>query len=174
MFVSGLALFCERRFHLANGAPFGPQQVGYLWAFAGFLGIFLQGPGLGRLVKRFGESALNRIGFLGYVAGYLALAYCFSVPQLIVATVICSIGGVVRPTLTSLITQAAPREEQGVVLGLAQSITSLGQIFGPLLAGFFIQHGWLSGWGVLTAAVAGIGLVLSASQNGTPAKVQPI
>src|SRR5579863_4693346 len=53
-FISGFPLVLERRLTW-HGAPFGPEQTGYMWAYAGLLGIFLQGPGLGRLVKRFGE-----------------------------------------------------------------------------------------------------------------------
>jgi DHA1 family tetracycline resistance protein-like MFS transporter len=161
LFTSGLALFAQRRF-LWHGVPFGPKQLGYIWAFAGFLGILLQGPAtLGRLVKRFGEKTLNRVGFGAYAAGYFLLAFCHSIPMLILATVVCSIGGLVRPTLTSLITQAASREEQGVVLGLTQSLTSVAQIAAPLLAGYLIERGVLTGWGVTAAAVSAVGLMLA-------------
>jgi MFS transporter, DHA1 family, tetracycline resistance protein len=159
MFTAGFPLFAERRLAW-HGAPFGPEQVGYTYAYAGFLGIFLQGPALGKMVKRFGESRLNRVGFAAYVGGYLTLAFCFSIPVLILATTISAIGSLVRPTLASMITQAAPREEQGVVLGLTQSLTSVAQITGPPLAGFLIGHGILSGWALTAAAVALIGLLL--------------
>jgi MFS transporter, DHA1 family, tetracycline resistance protein len=160
MFTGGFALFAERRLTWHN-APFGPEQVGFAWAYAGFLGIFMQGPMLGKLVKKFGESNLNRTGFAGYAAGYAALAFTFSIPMLIVATTITAIGTLVRPTLTSMITQAAPREDQGVVLGLTQSLTSTAQIIGPPLAGFLIQHELLSGWGLTAAAIALVGLMLA-------------
>ncbi len=170
MFTAGFPLYAERRL-VWHGAPFGPEQVGFTWAFAGFLGIFLQGPMLGKMVRRFGESNLNRVGFLGYAAGYATLAYTFSVPMLIVATAIASIGTLVRPTLTSIITQAAPREEQGVVLGLTQSLTSTAQIIGPPLAGFLIQHELLSGWGLTAAAIAAVGLVLASAKPRVAARM---
>jgi MFS transporter, DHA1 family, tetracycline resistance protein len=165
MFTAGFPLFAERRLTW-HGAPFGPEQVGFAWAYAGFLGIFLQGPMLGKLVKRFGESSLNRAGFAGYAAGYTTLAFCFSIPMLIIATTISAVGTLVRPTLTSMITQAAPREDQGVVLGLTQSLTSIAQILGPPLAGLLIQHGYLAGWGLTAAAIALVGLTL-ASRTGS-------
>src|SRR5712692_11601710 len=37
LFTSGFALFAERRLTW-QGNPFGPEQVGYAWAYAGFLG----------------------------------------------------------------------------------------------------------------------------------------
>jgi MFS family permease len=172
MFTAGFPLFAERRLAW-HGVPFGPKQVGYTWAYAGFLGIFLQGPALGRMVKKFGERALNRVGFAAYAAGYTTLGFCFSIPMLIVATTISAVGSLVRPTLTSLITQAAPREEQGVVLGLTQSLTSVAQIAGPPLAGFLIQRGMLTGWGLTAAGVALIGFVLAFRNPGggvTPTK----
>jgi MFS family permease len=159
MFTAGFPLFAERRLTW-NGMRFGPEQVGYAWAYAGFLGIFLQGPALGKLVKRFGESRLNRVGFAAYTVGYVTLAFCFSIPVLVAATTALALGSLVRPTLTSMITQAAPREEQGVVLGLTQSLTSIAQITGPPLAGLLIQHGWLSGWGSVAAAVTLLGFTI--------------
>jgi DHA1 family tetracycline resistance protein-like MFS transporter len=165
MFTAGFPLFAERRLAW-HGVPFGPKQVGYTWAYAGFLGIFLQGPALGRMVKKFGERALNRVGFAAYTAGYATLGFCFSIPVLILATTISTVGSLVRPTLTSLITQATPREEQGVVLGLTQSLTSVAQITGPPLAGFLIQRGMLTGWGLTAAGVALIGFVLATRPVG--------
>jgi MFS family permease len=174
MFIAGMPLVLERRLTWA-GRPFGPEQVGYTWAFAGLLGICLQGPALGKLVKRFGERALNRAGFMGYVGGYALLAFCHSIPMLALATLVTSIGGLVRPTLTSLITQAAPREEQGVVLGLTQSLNSVALIIAPPLGGFLIEHGWLTVWGLTASAVAVVGLMLaSTSPDELPANTSPV
>ena len=164
MFVSALALFVERRLTW-HGKPFGPEQTGYVWAYAGLLGVLLQGPALGRLVKRFGERALNRAGFAAYVAGYAMLAFCHSIPWLLACTTVLALGGLVRPTLTSMITHLAPREEQGVVLGLTQSLNSVSQIAGPPFAGLLIQYGLLSTWGLVVAAVALLGLAI-ASRTG--------
>ena len=160
MFVSALALFVERRITW-HGKPFGPEQTGYVWAYAGLLGIGLQGPALGRLVKRFGERALNRTGFAAYVLGYSMLAFAHSIPWLLLSTTVLALGGLVRPTLTSMITQETSREEQGTVLGLTQSLTSVSQIVGPPLAGLLIQHDLLTAWGLVVAAVALLGLAIS-------------
>lgn len=160
IFTSGLPLFLERRLTW-NGKPFGPEQVGYTWALAGLFGIFWQGPALGKLAKKFGESLLNRAGFVGYVVGYTILAFCRNVAMLGIATAVMSMGSLVRPALTSLITQAAPREEQGVVLGLTQSLTSIALIVGPLASGYLIEHNLLVTWGMAAAFIALLGLLLA-------------
>src|ERR1700722_7242626 len=46
MFTSGFPLFAERRLTW-HGTPFGPEQTGFVYAWAGFLGILTQGPALG-------------------------------------------------------------------------------------------------------------------------------
>lgn len=160
MFVTALPLFLERRLTW-HGHAFGPTETGYAWAYAGLLGIFLQGPGLGRLVKKYGEHALNQVGFVAYIVGYALLAFCHSVPFLVLTMTGLVFGGLVRPTLTSMITQATRDDERGVVLGLTQSLTSISQITGPPVAGLMIQYGLLSAWGLTIAAIALVGLAIA-------------
>ena len=160
MFTSGFALFAERAFRW-RGIPFGPGEVGYVFAYAGFLGILLQGGLIGRLVKRFGEPSLVVSAFVTIAIGYGMLGFVHTIPLLLLAATFSSYGtGVVRPVLTSLITQHADRRSQGVVLGLTQSLQSLSAIVMPALGGFLIEKGWLSAWGT-TAALAALGGVLA-------------
>jgi MFS family permease len=162
MFVSGMPLVLERRLTW-DGQPFGPEQVGYAWALAGVFGVIWQGPALGRLVRRFGEARLNLAGFVAYAGGYALMGFVASIPMLVLATAVLSMGSLVRPALTSLITHAAPRDEQGAVLGLMQSLNSCASIVGPVFAGLLIEHGLLTAWGLMASAtaVAGLGLALS-------------
>jgi len=159
-FMSGFALFAERRFTW-NGHAFGAKEVGYVFAYVGFLGILLQGGLIGRLVKKFGEARLIRAGFLVAAVGLAALAFTHTVPALLVFAALASAGtGVLRPALTSLLTQTTPRAEQGTVLGLTQSLNSLSQIIAPFFAGMLIDHQLLAGWALLAAATAALGLFL--------------
>ncbi len=163
IFTGGFAMFCERRY-VWNGHPFGPREVGYAFAFAGLLGGLLQGGLLGRLVKRFGEVPVMTVGFVSVVAGYVALGFSYTVLSLALVTAISALGGVVRPIVTSLITQASGREEQGTVLGLTQSLTSVAQIIAPLLAGLLIEAHLLTVWALAAAAIALAGLLAPTPQ----------
>ena len=170
IFMSGFALFAERRYSW-NGHPFGPKEVGYIFAYVGFLGIILQGGLIGRLVKRFGEEKLVAVGFLTATAGFAYMGFTYHLTGLLVASSIASFGtGVLRPALTSLITQRAGREEQGVVLGLTQSLMSVSQIVAPVIAGFLIDRALLTTWAVVGAAVSAVGIVIGAFK---PRVVQP-
>src|SRR5882672_441017 len=163
-FTSGFALYAERRLTW-HGQPFGAKHVGYVFAFAGFLGIILQGGLIGRLVKRFGEVRLARAGFFAFSLGYAALALVRSVPQLLGSAALSAFGqGSLRPALIAQVTHNSRRDEQGLVLGITQSLMSTAQIVAPVLGGFLIDHGQLAAWALLAAAAAGIGLLLNLRQ----------
>jgi MFS family permease len=162
IFMSGFALFAERRYTW-NGHPFGPKEVGYIFAYGGFLGIILQGGLIGRLVKRFGEEKLVMAGFVTAALGFALTGSSYHLTGLLVASTISSFGtGVLRPALTSLVTQRAGREEQGVVLGLTQSLMSISQIVAPVIAGFLIAHALLTPWAMVAATVSAVGIVIGA------------
>lgn len=159
MFVNGFALFSERRFTW-YGKPFDAMQVGFILAWVGFLSIILQGGLIGKLVKRFGELSLVRSGFLVTAVTSFWLARVDSIGELLANTGVSSYGsGVVRPAVTALITQKASKQEQGVVLGLTQSLTSVSAIIAPVVAGALIDRGWLAAWAIGVGLVALCGMI---------------
>jgi DHA1 family tetracycline resistance protein-like MFS transporter len=160
LFISGFALYAQRRYTF-HGQPFGAKEVGYVFAFVGFLGLILQGGLMGRLVKLLGERTLVWTGFGVGAIGYGMLAFTRTVGQLIFASTVNSYSGVLRPAVTSLITQQAGKREQGVVLGLTQSITSISQIIAPVIAGALIDRHQLGAWALATGGVALLGMFVS-------------
>ena len=160
LFTSGFALYAERRF-TSHGHPWTVREVGYVFLYVGFLGAILQGGLIGRLVKRFGERRLVFSGFGLSAVGYGLLAWTRTLGQLLGASTITSFSGVLRPSVTSLITQQAGQREQGVVLGLTQSITSVCQIIGPLIAGSLIEREYLAVWALAMGGVAFCGMLIS-------------
>lgn len=158
-FVGGLALFLERRLTW-NGRPFHAREVSFVFAYAGLLGIAVQ-TGLGRLVRRFGEPWLVGAGFASMAVGYGLLAGTYMLPLLLVAGAFSAFGnGVLRPSLTTMITHAVARNEQGVVLGLNTSLQSVAQIVAPAVAGLLIDHQLLASWALFCAGCAVVGLLV--------------
>jgi DHA1 family tetracycline resistance protein-like MFS transporter len=88
------------------------------------------------------------------------------VGQLLWVTAISAIGAAgLRPALTSLITQKAGKRQQGVILGLTQSLTSVAQITAPVLAGIMITHHQLTLWAVWAGLLAGLALPFRVDLN---------
>jgi DHA1 family tetracycline resistance protein-like MFS transporter len=165
-FTSGFALFAERRFKY-QGHPFGPIEIGYLFAYVGILGIILQGGLIGRLVRRFGEPALVAAGFSSVAIGYFALGVVRDIPPLVLTATLSSLGnGLLRPCLTSLISQRAGRHEQGTVLGLNQSIMSVAQILAPAIAGAVIGSRFLPWWAWIAGLSSVVGIVAARWGSG--------
>lgn len=164
-FVSGFALFSERRY-MWNGHPVGVREVGYLFAYNGLLGMIMQGGVVGRLVKWIGEKKVVGIGFATSALAYAAIGFTHTIGQLLCVMTFASIGSSgLRPALTSLVTQKAGRREQGVIIGLTQSLMSIAQITAPIIAGLLIDandrfhNGWfLTAWAVWAGILAGSAL----------------
>lgn len=164
-FTSGFALFAERQL-VWDGRPFGAKHVGYVFAYAGFLGIILQGGLIGRLVKRWGEPKLARAGFATMALGYALLAPVRRLPELLGCATLSAFGqGALRPALTAQVTHHSGRDEQGMVLGITQSLMSVAQILAPPLTGFLIGHELLGAWALVAGAAAAVGLLLNLRQS---------
>lgn len=155
-FFAGFALFADARLH------YGPTEVGHVLFVIGILGIIMQGKVLGLLVNRLGEGRVARIGFsLAGVSG-AAIALVRDTGSMVVTTGGLGVGsGLVRSPVTSLITHRAERNEQGVVLGITQSLQSVAQIVCPPLATGLIGLHWENAWAVLAGAFMLCGLALS-------------
>lgn len=170
-FISGFALFAERRYHW-NGHPVGVQEVGYIFAFNGFIGIIMQGGMVGRMVKWFGEKRVVKLGFASTLLGYAAVGLTHTVGQLLCVMALTSMAGAgLRPALTSLVTQKAGRREQGVILGLTQSLTSVAQITAPVIAGLLIDKEFLTTWAVWAGILAGLALFFQNPSRSSAATV---
>jgi len=169
-FMSGFALFAERRFTTADGHPWTSREVGYLFAYTGVLGIILQGGIMGRLVKRFGEARIALAGFIAVVVAYLVLGFAATVVVLVVVSTISAFGnGVLRPVITSLLTQQVGRHEQGVALGISGSLSSLAMTLAPPAGGSLLDHHWLVAWTLVPATAAALGLIVAlANRSSAP------
>lgn len=165
LIISGFALFAERRF-LFDGRPPGAREIGYIFAYAGLLGLIIHSSLIGPLAKKFGEKNLIRAGFLFMFSGFFALTFVKNIPFLLIVLTIGFAGSsILRPSLTSLITQQSGPRLQGSVLGVTQSLMSFSQVIAPVTSGFLIQHGHLSAWAFLAALSAFLGILQTRSSR---------
>jgi MFS transporter, DHA1 family, tetracycline resistance protein len=163
LYTTMFALFAK------NQLGFDVKHAGYFLALVGLLGVIWQGGFIGPIVKRFGEHRSMMIGLVASAAGLYYVAAVNVWWKLIFVAILFSFGhSVTRPSLTSLISQAAPPNRRGGVFGAMTSIESMTRIIGPLLGGWIItmQPRWV-GWvgGALFTAAALIGSAIRSSET---------
>lgn len=148
-------------------------QIVVLFAFV-YLGVILtlaQGFLVRRLADRLSEARMAVTGVVLATAGFLWLAWSTwqgSLGQLLLAMAAEVVGfAFVNPSLQSLISRRSDPRQQGGILGLGQSATSLARIFGPV-CGLSIfprnaAYPYLVSAGLMVAALA---LVMVAVRGG--------
>lgn len=115
---------------------FGAFELGLLLTYVGVVMIIVQGGLIGPLSKRLGVRRLAVIGGLFMGLALVALPLAPSLTLALVAMGLLAAGqGLSTPSLSSLNSQIAEPEEQGTVLGVAQSLSAAARAVGPLLAG---------------------------------------
>jgi MFS family permease len=150
----------EATFALWAMAQFGwgPAQIGYVFTYVGVLSAAMQGGLIGRLTARCGEEKLLVAGLTSIALGLVILPAAGDLSLLLVAVTCLALGmGAMQPSLNSLISRRAGVEEQGEVMGVAQSVGSLSRVLGPLLAGALF-----AGLGRNSPFLAGMVLVIAA------------
>jgi MFS transporter, DHA1 family, tetracycline resistance protein len=153
-----MSLWADRRW------DFSPSEVAYLFAYLGVLVTLVQGGLVGPLARRLGERSMALLGMGAFAAGLIALAVAPSLGLLAVALGLIALGqGAAGPSLSALISRAAPAAERGRVLGVSQSLSALGRVVGPLWGGLALSRlglgaPYLSG-AVLVAI--GVGILLA-------------
>ena len=134
--TSSFGLFTLFRF------GFDAHDTGWIFAFVGVVGALIQGGLIGRLVKAFGEPALVIVGALLFAASLVLIP--LTGPQtgalgLLALGALFALGnGLATPSLTSLASKSAGAGEQGGVLGVTQSVSSLARAVGPLVSAALI------------------------------------
>jgi DHA1 family multidrug resistance protein-like MFS transporter len=127
---SVLSLYGKQQFSM------GPADIGYLMGGMGILSVIEQGILIGPLTRRFGESRLLLGGLLISMSGLVGIALLPFKWAMIVFSLLFNAGNVLlQPSVTSLVSQRAGRDEQGTVMGYNNSFQSLGRAVGPLWAG---------------------------------------
>lgn len=168
MFLSQIGLFLSARFSW-DEHPFGARELGWMFAYAGFINMVVQG----LLITRANLVASDRsivmaafacmsLGFAGLAAGSNISLLAFYLTLIIVGTMFA------RSTLTAELSRSTTINRQGMIMGLNQSLMSGANISAPLLSGALIGHRLFATWALVMAAIAAIGAALAGQLLDTP------
>lgn len=133
MMESTIGLFLNKAFGWRE------RNVGWYFAFIGFIIVIVQGGLIGRLTRALGDWPLAIAGPLFVALGMVGLIWSAWLPLvsiLMIAGVINATGrSIYQPTSSSLISKFSDPREQGVVFGMYHGMGSLARVLGPILAG---------------------------------------
>ncbi len=137
-----IVLFTQRKFN------FTPFENSLMFTYIGLLIVFVQGGMIHRLAKKYGERHLIAIGTLLVGLGLVLIPFAPSTNNLILLAIALALlafgSGINNPSNQSLLSKFAPQEKMGGVLGVGQSLSTLGRILGPIVGAAAFQY-WGAG-----------------------------
>ena len=144
---TSLALFVEHEFVPGPllGSAAGHRQATQLttWVLlaVGVTAVIVQAGLIGPLRRQLGEKSLVIGGAALCALAFVGIALVPSYALLFAPIVVLSIGsGVFSPSQSSLLSRSVDAYQQGVMLGLSQSMSALGRILGPAVSGLLFER----------------------------------
>jgi MFS family permease len=139
------------------------KHVGWVFAYIGVIVVLVQGGLIGPLTRRYGEKKLLVAGTVLQGVSLAALPFATGLPGLLLATAPLALGsGLSSPSLSSLLSKFSRAEDQGGTLGIGQSASALGRIFGPL-SGTTSFSAWHAAPYLGGAVLMGLGAAVAAT-----------
>ena len=170
-FISTLAftqLEVSFGFFVLDRYGYDAKEAGLLLALMGVVMVIIQGGLIGRLTKRYGERVLISTGLFLMGIGLVGAGYTYQIVMFAVMIVVVGIGhAFINPSLSSLVSKAAPKDEVGTTMGVYQSASALGRIVGPPFAGIlYVKIG--IAWPAYFAAIFALaGLIFAIMSKST-------
>lgn len=119
---------------------FTMSENSYLFAGLGVVMIFVQGFLIRKIAKKYADANLISVGTALLGIGLLLTPATHNVAVLCTALVILATGsGINNPANNSLLSKLAPAGQTGGVMGVGQSMSTLGRILGPVAGGYLFD-----------------------------------
>lgn len=161
---------------LRDKFKFEEMQTGWVFAYIGFVAVMVQGGLVRRVSPKIGDRRAVLYGLPLAILGYalIPVAPPAHWGYLIGAVTLMGLGaGFATPSMTGILSRAAPPGQEGQVMGASQAITALALVFGPLLAGPLydnVGRGWpfWTAAGVMLVALLIVAIMKVGEDGGQP------
>jgi DHA1 family multidrug resistance protein-like MFS transporter len=132
-FESIYSIYVNEVFH------FSLSNIALVLTLNGLISLFLQVALFDTFVQRFGERRVIRVCFASAAICTIWITQAHTKWEVIIATlVVFSAFDLLRPAITTLLTKAS-ESNQGLINGLNMSLTSVGNIVGPIMSGMLLD-----------------------------------
>ena len=113
------------------------EIASYGFAYVGVMMAFTQGYLVRRMMPKLGERTVMVVGLILAAIGMTGIGFSSMIMVLAVVMTVLAIGyGLAQPSILGSISLKADKTEQGVVMGVGQSLSALGRIVGPAVGGW--------------------------------------
>ncbi len=148
LFTGSYSLFAKIKYDATT------QQIGLVMTAIGATNFLFRGVLIPNLIDRFKERSLERFGLLLMIVSLILMSTTTSYNYLVPLTVLFAVGtGLNYPLMMGDIARSVSSNEQGAVLGVANSLDSFANIIGPLAGGVLLSTPNPNSILVLTALV---------------------
>ncbi len=122
--------------YLVENLKLGQEYINYVLILAGMINIVFIGL-VKIVIDKFGlYKVLNATFLLRFISFSLIVLFSYSFTVFWISTILFAISSLLgRPVVSSLLSKYGRPEDQGVILGSAESLFSLGLAVGPLVFG---------------------------------------
>lgn len=111
---------------------FGPSETSYFFAVIGVISVFFQLLVVGSLTECLGIRRASNIGFTSALLFFLIMPHIHNVAGSLLTMVLFSLGlSLTNATIAALLTDAAPVNARGTVLGVGSSLESIAGVLMP-------------------------------------------
>jgi multidrug resistance protein len=185
-----LALFLASRFGVTE------KTIGFFYMYIGVISIVTRAGILGRMVDRYGEARLSRLGMVLLATGLTAMPFIHrfidaralgqtlngEIPvtgkvllaflPIAVSVALIPLGTAFTfPCVTALLSRVIPKNERGLWMGLQQTFGGTARVVFPLLAGFLFDR--MIELPFLVSAALVVGTIVLGWQMEEYTKTQP-
>jgi len=130
-----LALFLADRFGV------GKDRIWIFYTYVGTISVITRAGILGKMVDRYGEAYLSRIGLAMLATGLATLPLTRGYISLAISVALVPLGTAFTfPCVTSLLSRVISSGERGLYMGVQQTFGGLARVLVPLWAGFSYDH----------------------------------
>lgn len=131
LFTQFFSIFLKKQFQMDM------SEIGMLFGYIGLWSVIAQGAVLRPLSKRFSSIQILKVSLFSIAILMIVIIlppnptyYYFIIPFVAISQ------GMTQPNINTIITNQAPANEQGQILGINQSVQSLAMAVPPMMAGF--------------------------------------
>jgi multidrug resistance protein len=119
----------------------GENRVWIFFTYIGAISVITRAGFLGRIVDRFGEARLSRLGLVMLATGLALYPFVHNYVFLALTIALVPLGTAFTfPCVTSLLSRVISASERGLYMGVQQTFGGLARVVIPLWAGFSYDH----------------------------------